>query len=78
MLGLHRFKLYRHLVDGIVKSVYSGFGLDGFHCSDNICICDVLVSVLATSAVNREFETQSGLTKGYRIGSVSDVFAAQH
>jgi hypothetical protein len=25
VLGLHRFKLYRHLVDGIVKSVYSGF-----------------------------------------------------
>ena len=39
MFGLHRFKLHRHLADGTVKSglgrfsVFSGFGLDRFHCS---------------------------------------------
>jgi len=41
VFGLHRFKLHRHLVDGIVKcvcrfSVYTGFGLDRFHCSTYI------------------------------------------
>jgi len=40
VFGLHRFKLHRHLVDETVKlsglgrfSVFSGFGLDRFHCS---------------------------------------------
>jgi len=45
VFGLDRFKLHRHLVDGTVKSVwlrqvfvYSGFGLDRFHCITKILL----------------------------------------
>ena len=56
MFGLHRFKLRRHLVDGTVRSVsglgrfsvYSGFGLDRFHC--------IMVRVVVSSAVVHGFE----------------------
>ena len=37
------------------------------------CIGGVMVSVLASSAVDCGFEHRSGQTKGYKIGSVASL-----
>ena len=40
------------------------------------CIGDVMISVLASSAVDREFKPRSGETKDYEIGIC--CFSAKH
>ena len=40
------------------------------------CICGVMATMLASSAVYREFEPLSGQTKDYKIGSCN--FSAKH
>ena len=45
---------------------------------DLSCIGDVMVSVLASSAVDCGFEPRSGQTKGYKIGIVAFLVSKQH
>jgi len=40
------------------------------------CICDIMVSVLSSSAVDRGLENRSGQTKDYEIGIY--CFSANH
>jgi hypothetical protein len=42
------------------------------------CIDGVMVSVLASSAVDCGFEPRSGQTKGYKIGIAASLLSTQH
>jgi hypothetical protein len=38
------------------------------------CISGIMVSMLASSAVDRGFEPRSGQTKDYKIGICNDIY----
>ena len=71
-----------------IISLYGlGMTMNNLRLSYNVCncnfksytfdhICGVMVSVLASSAVDRGFEPQSGQTKDYRIGIC--CFSSKH
>ena len=42
------------------------------------CIGGIMVSMLALSVVDRGFESRSGLTNDYKIGSCSSPLSMQH
>jgi len=58
----------KHKVSVIIKSNVS-------HCT-SLYILEVMVSVIASNAVDRRFEPQSGQTKDYKIGIC--CFSAKH
>jgi hypothetical protein len=76
MKYVFEFELYTLHV-WTIKCVVTLYSYFMFICAKSInCICRIMVSVLASSAVDREFEPRSGQTKDYNI--VICCFSAKH